>query len=334
MTVCGPWRSRSPLLSVLWALTVPCTRATAGAVLAAPCLTIGVAVDATTNVVYLADWTLLGAGNWTIPLTATVSQAGNAAPAALSTTQLIGTDGVTTPLTCSAAAGCVVAANATDAWVRDATHAGFGDSEDWILSVRSPVTPGALCGFTWTVVRRWPAASQPITSSRQALGFVTTGAPPIYGYQIPSWLDPAGAFLNETASGAGFALPLPDGGATWYEYGSVNATQLTRWAPIDVHAVLGFDAQVQPPLLGPCADARGAFFSSAKAPADGTASLMSVGGQTVDRRASAPCSLPAGTTEVTQLWLDVVYNGTHGSSMPPSAAAPQWTGETAGSGGE
>jgi len=295
-------------------------------VLRASCATVGVTVDPATAAVFVSNWTLLAAADWTIPLTASPSVVGADAGIALSTTQLLGASGASTPLTCVPAAGCVITGNATDIVVINGTHAGFGDSEDWDLSVRNSVTPGALCGFTWTVTRRWRSGSPALLSSRQALGFVTTGAPPIHGYQIPSWLDPAGAFFNTSAPGAGY--PLPGGGSTWYEYGSVNATQLTRWAPVDVHAVMGFTAMLSPPAIGPCAAARGAFFSSAKAPADGTATFMSLGGQAIDRRsaAAAACFLPAGTTETMTLKYDVVYNGS--SAVVGASASTVWAGES------
>lgn len=130
-----------------------------------------------------------------------------------------------------------------------------------------------------------------------------TGAPPIHGDQIPSFLD-AAMFMNASAS-AGYALPHG-----WFEFGSPKASQLVIYTPVYARVWSEFGCT----LRGAGAPA---FFSFGKPFADGTAQYATLGGNCVDRRA-APVAVAGGETTTATWSFSLLDEGT----LPPENPFP------------
>jgi hypothetical protein len=210
------------------------------------------------------------AGNWTIDLTAPW---GAVEADTISGAVIVDTDGVGWPA--MARPATVVTATGTRVDIRGLVHGPASAPyavEDWSLSL-APAAGAAAPGtaMVWTVARNWTSGVR-VVSDRLAFTTTMTGAAPIYGDQIPSFLD-TDMYMNASAS-AGFVLPRG-----WYEFGSPNAAQLVVYTPVYARVWSEFTA------------ARGgaavpAYFSFAKPFADGTAVYASLGGNAVDRRAA------------------------------------------------
>ena len=133
---------------------------------------------------------------------------------------------------------------------------------------------------------------------------VTTGAPPIHGNQIPSYLDVNTAF--NASSGGGFDLLSPGG---CFEFLSgAGGWQLVKWAPTDALMNVSYtsvvDGAPQP-----------VWFTFAKPFADGTAQDVSLGGQAIDRASGHAMPLSAGAVGSNALRVSLCDLMAHAPSL-------------------
>jgi hypothetical protein len=176
---------------------------------------LNVSVNVTTgNPVVITAFSLFASGNWTVNLAAA-----DATRTSGAVIQLPG--GHSVPATTTGATR--VLCNNTDVVVSALAHDAFS-TESWHLSLAPAAPPLSGTTLTWRVARDWLVATD-VESDRVALTLQMTGAPPIHGYQIPGFIDPA-MFMNGTAG-----FPLQDG---FFEFLSPTQAQLLVFTPVYV----------------------------------------------------------------------------------------------------
>lgn len=149
------------------------------ATLSSPAWNLTILYDATADTVFVSSLSFYAVGGWTLNL----SPPPSASLTALSGSVIVTASGVTVPATCGGACS-VTQVDARTVSVSGLSHGG-ADSEAWTFSLSADGT-----GLAWEQVRS-VGSDMTVTSDRLAQGWVMTGAaPPIHGYQIPSWCGP------------------------------------------------------------------------------------------------------------------------------------------------
>eukprot|EP01087_Luapelamoeba_hula_P003505 TRINITY_DN1331_c1_g1_i4.p1 TRINITY_DN1331_c1_g1~~TRINITY_DN1331_c1_g1_i4.p1 ORF type:complete len:794 (-),score=74.73 TRINITY_DN1331_c1_g1_i4:120-2501(-) len=136
--------------------------------------------------------------------------------------------------------------------------------------------------FHWTVTRSFNKDTV-MQGSRHSLAMSTLSAPPIYGSQVPSFVD-LDMFLNATAF-AGFYY-----NGSWYEMQSPTQSQHILLAPAGFEIMQNHSAR----LLSGSGPRPASMFSYMKPQQDGTASVVALGMSVSDRRSGMPIRCKTG----------------------------------------
>lgn len=261
-------------------------------------LTLGVQVlsDGTIGV---CNFSFIGAGARTTNLAPSPLAPSTPANGAETGGTLLAPSGDALGATPRCGAGCVLSGNGSVVTVTGLTLSppagGVLASEDWELRVLNDTS------LAWRVTRVYARAAA-LAHSRFALALsVLGGGAPIWGAQIPSWVD-LDMFLNESSTG-GFATGAASAQGPVFQYLSPNSRQALRFAPtgalFSIDLVAASSAQAGG---GGGAVAQPALFSFGKPFQDGTALMVSLGFELVDPR-GAPRAVAAGATETLTLTL-------------------------------
>jgi len=266
--------------------------------LSSPTLNASLSIIPTSGVAILSYLSIFSSSAWTINLAA---GSGSIDDSLLSGAAIVDASGA--GWVAFADAATVVSANESSISISGLLHgpsaAPFA-REDWTLSLSAAEPPTVGVTLSWRVTRAWLAAVN-VSSDRLALGLCMTGAPPIHGYQIPSFLD-SEMFMRGTG---GFPLP-----GSFYEFGSNTTSQLVVFTPVFARVWSELDATRN-------GEGAPAYFSFAKPFADGTATHASLGGNLVDRRAGSTPASP-GDAQTAEWRLTLVDDG----AAPPANPFP------------
>lgn len=240
-------------------------------------LNVSVAIAASGHV-SISAFQVFASGDWTINL----ASAGSAPEDAGGTTVLDSSKNMWFAFVNDAS---TISANETDIVATGLLHGPSENpfcTESWNLHLAPAVGPLAGMTWTWTVQRTW-LSSASVLSDRTALLLQMTGAAPIHGYQIPSFVNPA--MFMDTAASAGFPL-YGSSGTHFYEFLVPSKQQVRRFKHVNRVSYLAMPA-VQLITLTPVvahlwSEASssvdgGPFLSFAKPFADGTAVLATLG---------------------------------------------------------
>lgn len=152
--------------------------------------------------------------------------------------------------------------------------------------------------LTWVANRTYQQGTS-VLSDRLAITVSTLGVPPVYGSQIPGYLNEE-MFLNES-TGAGFIAHGSSSPQRFYEFLTPlpvsGVGQLLKFEPSNI------PFNVSASVYRPATPSAPVFFSFAKPYQDGTSQTLSFGVQSIDRRSGGGVAVTAGDVQVSTLTL-------------------------------